>query len=333
MDKVALLTAAERSELFRESAARRGMSPAVIEKDFWVCWVLKQLFAEPSFNERIVFKGGTSLSKVFGLIDRFSEDIDLVLDWRLLGYGAGMEHPRQELDSLTKRDRFSRAVNRKAAEYIAGTLIHDLTRLMARCPQVSAVVDVIDPHSVNISYPASFSVDYIRPEVVLEIGPLAAWVPSASHRIRPYAAEEFPQLFAEPECRVIATSAERTFWEKATILHQQAHRTGPMPLRYSRHYYDLYKLAASPVSTSAIADLGLLRDVVAFKQRFYPSGWARYEDAVPGSLKLIPANAPLAELQRDYNSMQVMIHGQIPDFDEIIIALRHLEDQINGLVE
>jgi len=152
MDKVALLTAAERSELFRESAARRGMSPAVIEKDFWVCWVLKQLFAEPSFNERIVFKGGTSLSKVFGLIDRFSEDIDLVLDWRLLGYGAGMEHPRQELDSLTKRDRFSKAVNRKAAEYIAGTLIHDLTRLMARCPQVSAVVVVIDPHSVNISY-------------------------------------------------------------------------------------------------------------------------------------------------------------------------------------
>ena len=168
---------------------------------FWVCWVLKQLFAEPSFNERIVFKGGTSLSKVFGLIDRFSEDIDLVLDWRLLGYGAGMEHPRQELDSLTKRDRFSKAVNRKAAEYIAGTLIHDLTRLMARCPQVSAVVDVIDPHSVNISYPASFSVDYIRPEVVLEIGPLASWVPSASHGIRPYAAEEFPQLFAEPEFR------------------------------------------------------------------------------------------------------------------------------------
>ena len=225
MDKVALLTAAERSELFRESAARRGMSPAVIEKDFWVCWVLKQLFAEPSFNERIVFKGGSSLSKVFGLIDRFSEDIDLVLDWRLLGYGAGMEDPRQELDSLTKRDRFSKAVNRKAAEYIAGTLIHDLTRLMARCPQVSAAVDVIDPHSVNISYPASFSVDYIRPKVVLEIGPLASWVPSASHSIRPCAAEEFPQLFAEPECQVIATSAERTFWEKATILHQQAHRT------------------------------------------------------------------------------------------------------------
>ena len=140
-------------------------------------------------------------------------------------------------------------------------------------------------------------------------------------------------MFAEPECQVIATSAERTFWQKATILHQQAHRTGPMPLRYSRHYYDLYKLAGSPLLTSAIADLQLLRDVVAFKQRFYPSGWARYEDAVPGSFKLIPADAHLAELRRDYSSMEVMIHGQIPDFDQIIVALRHLEDQINGLVE
>ena len=156
MDKVALLTAAERSELFRESAARRGMNPAVVEKDFWVCWVLKHLFAEPGLNERMVFKGGTSLSKVFGLIDRFSEDIDLILDWRLLGYGAGMEDPRQELDSLTKRDRFSKAVNRKAAGYIASVLIHDLNRLVSRCPGIAAVVDTVDPHSVNISYSASF---------------------------------------------------------------------------------------------------------------------------------------------------------------------------------
>ncbi len=329
MDKVALLTATERRELFRESAARRGMSPAVIEKDFWVCWVLKQLFAEPGLKDKMVFKGGTSLSKVFGLIDRFSEDIDLVLDWRLLGYGTEMETPWEELDSVTKRDQFSKAVNRKAADYIAGVLIHDLNRVVAGHPQVSAAVDAIDPHSVNISYPASFSVGYIRPEVVLEIGPLASWVPSASHSIRPYAAEDFPRLFAEPECQVIATSAERMFWEKATILHQQAHRTGAMPLRYSRHYYDLYKLAASPVLTSAIAELQLLRDVVAFKQRFYPSGWARYEDAVPGSFKLIPADAHLAELRRDYSGMEVMIHGKMPDFDQIIDALRSLEEQIN----
>lgn len=331
MDKVARLTAAQRSELFRETAARRGMSPAVVEKDFWVCWVLKQLFAEPELKDRMVFKGGTALSKVFGLIDRFSEDIDLVLDWQLLGYGAGMEDPFQEFDSSSKRDRFNKAVNEKAAQYIAGTLLHDLNRIVARCPQVTAAVDTDDPHTVNIFYPASFTEDYIHPKVLLEIGPLASWVPSANHAIQPYAAEAFPSVFTEPICQVVAISAERTFWEKVTILHQQAHRSGGMPSRYSRHYYDVYKLAGSPVGANAIADLRLLRDVVAFKQRFYPCGWAKYEDAVPGSLKLIPGAAHLRELRRDYRSMAVMIYGQIPDFDQIVDTVGRLEQQINQL--
>jgi hypothetical protein len=317
--------------------------------------VLKQLFAEPELKDRMVFKGGTTLSKVFGLIDRFSEDIDLVLDWQLLGYGAGQEDPYQEFDSISKRDRFNKAVNQKAAQYIAATLIHDLNRMVTRCPQVVAAVDADDPHAVNIFYPASFSEDYLHPKVLLEIGPLASWVPSADragaglaqtceeigplaswvpsarHTIQPYAAEVFPKVFIEPACQVVVISAERTFWEKATILHQQAHRTGAMPSRYSRHYYDFYKLASSPIRASAIADLKLLRDVVAFKQRFYPCGWAKYEDAVPGSLKLIPGDANLAELRRDYRSMAVMIHGQIPDFDKIIDTLGLLEKQINQL--
>ena len=93
MDKVAAFTANERSQLFGETAASRGINEAIVEKDFWVCWVLKKIFTDPDLREHIVFKGGTSLSKVFGLIERFSEDIDLILDWGLLGYGPG----RQEI--------------------------------------------------------------------------------------------------------------------------------------------------------------------------------------------------------------------------------------------
>jgi len=202
---------------------------------------------------------------------------------------------------------------------------------MAPCENVTASVDADDPHTVDISYPVSFSEAYLRPKVLLEIGPLASWVPSSSHAIRPYAAEEFPEVFREPECQVVAIDAERTFWEKATILHQQAHRTGPMPLRYSRHYYDLYKLTNSPVRDSAIANLKLLRDVVSFKQRFYPCGWARYEDARPGTLKLIPNAAHLAELRRDYRGMAVMIYREIPSFDQIVESLARLEKEINQL--
>jgi hypothetical protein len=88
MDRIAAGSATDMRDLFGESASQLGMNPAIVEKDFWVCWILKHLFAEPAPKEQMVFKGGTSLSKVFGLIERFSEDIDLILDWRLLGYGT-----------------------------------------------------------------------------------------------------------------------------------------------------------------------------------------------------------------------------------------------------
>ena len=103
--------------------SRRGTGSAVTEKDFWVCWVLKRLFADPAIKEHIVFKGGTTLSKVFGIIERFSEDVDLVLDWRLLGFGEGLENPYQEFGSNTKQDQFNQRFNEKAAQYIAGELL------------------------------------------------------------------------------------------------------------------------------------------------------------------------------------------------------------------
>jgi hypothetical protein len=114
MDKIATGSASDRRDLFSESATQLGMSAAVVEKDFWVCWILKSLFADPQLKEKMVFKGGTSLSKVYGLIDRFSEDIDLVLDWRLLGYGTeDGSDPYQSITSKTKQDQYNREMNAK----------------------------------------------------------------------------------------------------------------------------------------------------------------------------------------------------------------------------
>jgi len=330
MDKVANLPTDERRDLFHETAARRAMNPAIVEKDFWVCWVLKHLFADRTFGHHMVFKGGTSLSKVYGLIDRFSEDVDLILDWRLLGYGSGQQNPFPEFDSATQRDRFNKVFNERAATYIAGTLVPDLDRVFAASRSIGAVLDSEDPMAVNVSYPAAFAEEYLRPEVRLEIGPLASWVPSDRHTIQPYAAQTFPRAFDDPDCQVVAISAERTFWEKATILHQQAHRTTAMPPRYSRHYYDMCKLAGSAIKDAALADISLLQDVVNFKQRFYPSPWACYEDAKPGTFRLIPADKRATELRRDYRDMAAMIFGQSPDFDFVMDTLRRLENEING---
>lgn len=331
MDKVALLAPNERSELFRETAAQMGMVPAIVEKDFWVCWILKKIFSSEQLSPHLVFKGGTSLSKVYGLIERFSEDVDLILDWRLLGYEK-QEDPYQDQPSHNQQDLFNQEFNTRAATYIAKTLCPQLEKLFNCCQGVHAIVDLQEPQTVNVRYPAAFSLDYLRPEVQLEIGPLASYVPHNSFTIQPYAADAFPDVFDDPDCPVIAITVERTFWEKATILHQQAHRTGQMPSRYSRHYYDMYKLATSDFKDDALANLSLLEDVVQFKARFYRCPWARYKEARPGTFKLVPKEEHLSSLRRDYSDMAEMIFGEIPDFDKILETLGLLENEINELV-
>ena len=329
MDKLARASAQERRDLFSDVAAKLGIRPTIIEKDFWVCLVLRILFADSPYKEHLVFKGGTSLSKVFQLINRFSEDIDLVLDWKMLGAGQDLA---QTFDSKSQQDKFNKEIDRLAGVFIKENLCPQLNDLFRRAKlDLTAQVDEREPQVVNISYPAAFSETYIRPEVRLEIGPLASWVPSAAHTVRPYAFDIHPELFENPNCPVIAIAAERTFWEKATILHQEAHRSGLIPSRHSRHYYDLYKLSLSPIRDNAVADKQMLEAVVEFKTRFYPSAWARYDLAKPGSFRLLPTtNEQISNLEDDYLEMQIMLFGEPPSFSSIVTELRSLESQINA---
>jgi len=327
MDKVALLSLDQRKDLFSETAARRNMQPAIVEKDFWVCWTLAKLFGHEKLKKLLMFKGGTSLSKVFHLIERFSEDIDLILDWRVV---SG-ENPDDEERSKSQQAKLNKEINEKAQGYIAADLM-DMVRTVVS-PICSCAIAADDPHVINISYPAAFSDEYLRPEIRLEIGPLASWFPSDQYSIQPYAAEEFPGLFVKPSCIVHAIKAERTFWEKVTILHQEAHRPvgKPLPLRYSRHYYDLVLMADSDVKGQALRDIGQLEAVVEFKMRFYPSGWSKYDTAVPGTLKLMPSEHVLKALRADYASMRNMIFGQYPAFEDVLATLQTLEDEINRI--
>lgn len=328
MESVARLSSAERRELFAETAARKGMTPAIVEKDFWVCWTLGRLFAHPDLSRLLMFKGGTSLSKVFHLIERFSEDIDLILDWRVV---VGEADPLA-VRSKSKQEELNETIEAKAIDYIGGELLALIAQAVDPICRCELADD--DLHAINIIYPAIFSDDYLRPSgVLLEIGPLAAWLPFGTYKIKPYAAEAFSQVFTQAECTVHAIRAERTFWEKATILHHEANRpeNNPQPLRYSRHYYDLAMMAAAPVKDAALADLALLEDVVAFKQRFYPRGWAQYDQAKPGTFRLVPAEHVLAAVEKDYVQMRNMIFGRYPAFAEIMETLRRLEVEINGL--
>jgi len=258
--------------------------------------------------------------------------LHLILDWRLLGYGhAEGNDPYQAITSKTKQSRYNQEMNAKAANYIRGTLLNQLSRIFAAVSGVVASIDGDDPHTVNVFYPAAYSAEYIRPAVRLEIGPLASWVPSNAHTIQAYAAQSFPGAFNDPVCAVVAIDAERTFWEKATILHQEAHRPGMTPARYSRHYYDLHKLARSPVKQAALSNLALLRSVVEFKERFYYSSWAHYDMATPGSFRLSPPESQIPALERDYREMRDMFYREPPEFAAILAGMKALELEINML--
>ena len=134
------------------------------------------------------------------------------------------------------------------------------------------------------------------------------------------------------ETSIRTVAPERTFWEKATILHHEANRPelSPMPTRYARHYYDLFRMINSPVKAAAMKSIDLLRQVVAFKMKFYPRGWAHYEDAKPGTMKLVPPDSRMATLKSDYASMREMIFGDIPLFSDIMTSVRTLEEEINS---
>lgn len=321
------LPPAEQALYFEQASARIGLSPEAVEKDFWVVWVLSKLFQSELLADKIIFKGGTSLSKVFGLIRRFSEDIDLILDWNEVVH----DDPNLER-SKTKQDKFNKSVNELSRAYIANVFLAEVQHILRDV--CSAEIETLAPDVINIRYPSSFESGYLRPEIRLEIGPLALWVPNAAYEMRSYASEVFPNLFPEKACVVRAIKAERTFWEKATILHAEAFRPAakPLPLRYSRHYYDLALMASDTgVKNTALGNLDLLYTVVQFKTKFYPASWARYDLATPGSFKLIPADDNIKLLANDYAQMQGMFFGDIPPFDELMNALQQLEMEINAL--
>ena len=335
MDKVANLSQPDRADLFNETAAHMGLHPAIIEKDFWVCWILKQLFTIDEFSGRLVFKGGTSLSKCFNLIQRFSEDIDVAVDFEKLGF-IDAKDPRQAELSYTKRAVLLDEMLAACQDYFAGEFLPILTRSAEEImsgKDWTLQINSSDNNIVEFEYPGSIetSLDYIRPRVILELGTHAEPVPNENYDIEPYAAQYFPNLFHQSKCSVATVVARRTFWEKATILHAEYHRPieKAMPLRYSRHYADVAQMSQAEVADEALKDMNLLKDVIAHKDKFYHSGWAKYDLAIQGSFHLVPPQERFSELRRDYRNMDAMFFSDPPDFDDILKQLSIFEKRIN----
>jgi len=345
VDHVATWSSEDRAALFAETAAGMGFaSPVIPEKDFWVCFTLRRLF-ELEDVPRLLFKGGTSLSKAFRLIERFSEDIDLALHREDLGFGGANDPVRITGRKARKRKdmELAKACGKSVHASVAPALRDSIARVLGSDGWSLRIDDKQDGQAdLWFEYPRGLSTEqyggvaYIPSVVRIEIGARSDHEPASVESIVPYAAERFPELFADAATDVRVLSAERTFWEKITIFHAEYHRPvgqhGLEPAAWkqmSRHAYDIDRMVRRGVADRAMEQLEILAAVARHKDAFYYSGWARYGAARPGTLRICPNEELTPALRRDYEEMAPMLYGERPEFDEILHALAALETRIN----
>ncbi|MCJ7581821.1 MAG: nucleotidyl transferase AbiEii/AbiGii toxin family protein [Candidatus Aminicenantes bacterium] len=178
---------------------------------------------------------------------------------------------------------------------------------------------------------ADTSEGYNLPHVKMEFGSHTGTKPNGIYTIISWVAEEFPDVFESPEFKIVSLYAERTFWEKVTILHAEYHRdkTSPMRMRLSRDLYDLYCMAEHELGKKALSNFDLLKEVVEHKQLYFFSARAKYEEVKPGTLCLVPPDFRLSELESDYKKMKEMFTEDPPNFNELISKIKEIENHIN----
>jgi hypothetical protein len=339
MKTFATLGAQERRTVFEEFQLREGVSAVIVEKDFWVVWLLAQIFQTPALGGHAVFKGGTSLSMVFGAIARFSEDIDLGIHPEALGWSeveleaasknAWTERlrPKLEADCARHVEQHWLPALESVAVKVLGPAADGRTWLRYQLDEASRSPVLL------FDYPGALprGVDYIARSVKVEFGSLADQRPTGGHPVRAMVAQLMPDAFADFRSEVVALEIERTFWEKATILHAEYHRPAekPQPARYARHYADFAALWRHPSGPDCARQLDLLERVRLHKARFFASSWASYATAVPGTLRLAPPDSRLAELRADYAAMRPMFIHEPLAFDEMLAVLAEAEHTIN----
>lgn len=331
-------SALDRRNLFLATANRIGTTAQNIEKDFWVCWTLDALFnGLQSEGPRLLFKGGTSLSKGYGLIERFSEDIDITV----FRPDIGVEVSIEALEKLSRRQREKCLDDIRSAcsAFVGGDLKAQLDALAGKLPisdgRFVVTSDDTDPdgQSLLLQYPALFDGDaYVRPAVKIEAGAKSALDPNKKLSIKPYVADDLPR-FDLTVSGVTTIDPVRTFWDKVLILHS-LHRAfvdrGTLRgggQRVSRHYYDVARMLDVDIGGRAAADLAMANDCMRHERMFFRRSGT--DTAVPGRFTLTPPAAMLDLLRRDYQAMAVMIFGEVPAFDTMMGRITELEALLN----
>lgn len=315
----------EQNKILHAAFQILGKPPQLLEKDIWICWTLEKLFSMPN-SHPMAFKGGTSLSKVFNVIERFSEDVDITIDYK----SFNTDNPFDPNTSNTKRKKISDQLKIFLKEYVTNEIAPYLESCLQREFTQPIIIEVSDDgEKLHVHYPSvcENKWQYIKSSVFIEFGARNVTEPNAIHNVLPDIASHIKNLNL-PCAKVNVLNPERTFWEKVTLIHVECNRGRfkENAQRLSRHWYDLVMLHQSKFGQIAIQNKALLADVVNHKKAFFNESNVNYDHCLQGKFNLVPMGKQLEQLQLDYEKMtdSNMFYGKLKPFDEILSGTRSL---------
>lgn len=335
------LSKRDRQDVFEAAAERLDTIPTYIEKDFWLCLCLDVLYNGLARDTvPLLLKGGTTLSKAFNIINRFSEDIDITVSRFALGFSEAKDPLSDDL-SNKQRSALIDELKSTAASYVYGPLKNDIISVMTSISSLCKVVqesDNQDTPTLLVEYPSLYPQEdsaYVQPRVKLASGARSALSPSSPRDIIPYISEDLPNMDLSV-CNITTIDAERTFWDKILIMHgrrcgyDDKNRLPEDRHRVSRHYYDVALIVPTEICENAVNNVALLNDVRKHSLAMFRRGWEKLEEARLGTFRLIPSGELLKVIERDYEQMKGMIFGSAPSIDEVMGAIGDLERKLNS---
>jgi predicted nucleotidyltransferase component of viral defense system len=325
------LTENQRIDIYALAHDKTGISQVVLEKDWWVTSVLRALFSLP-YAEHVSFKGGTSLSKCWNLIERFSEDIDIAVNREYLGFSG-------ELSKTQINDKLRRAACSFVREKLKIDLQKQLETNGINPADFSINVNITtitttDPEIIEVHYKTLFADHYIKPVVKLEISGRSMNAPIKKIILQAILDESFPNTpVAEKPFELNAVVPERTFWEKICLLHEEFAK--PQELirieRMSRHLYDLERMMNTDIAEKALKDKDLYNSIVEHRRVFVGLKGFDYDTLATKTIKIVPPESVIAMWQQDYETMQrTMIYGNSLPFNMLIDKIKQLNEKINN---
>lgn len=327
------LSKERRIEILNQATELTGLPSVAIEKDWWVTLALNASFSLP-YSKNIVFKGGTSLSKGWNLIERFSEDIDLAIDRKFFGFDGDIS--KTQIKNLRKQ----------SCEFISTTFLDDLTKILTEwkaideCKLIAQPVKDSDkdPQVIEIHYNSVIdSSEYLPQRVLIEVSSRSLMEPIEERKINSILSENFPQQsFVTVPFAIPTVLPQRTFLEKIFLLHEEFSQDAEKIRidRLSRHLYDLEKLMDTEHGVEALKNTDLYNNIVAHREKFNPLRGLDYSNHIPNKISIIPPDTVMKDYEKDYETMtSFMIYGEPLKFDHLMKRILELQTRINGICQ